>query len=263
MSQPKLFLYDHPASSYAMKVRIMLREKGVPFDKAMPDAIGSGKAMPSLAEANPRVEVPALVDGDFKIFDSKVILAYLEDKYPDPPLLPKDPQARAVARLIEEVCGTHYEAANWGMLEVKWSGRVTDDDLAGKLREAAKAQIAQIQAWLEAYLGDEEYFNGSSFGYADVVALPFVNWSAGDGNGPAEDSVLGRWLARVLKRPSCKETVEEYEAAAKHLSALKDAFKPGSGQRREYRDHRLEWMIKSGGLEIVERGIKEDTIRLS
>jgi RNA polymerase-associated protein len=88
MSQSKLFLHDHPASSYAQKVRMALREKGIPFEKAVPDGLGSGQKLPDLSDANPRVEVPALIDGDFKIFDSKVILQYLEEKYPEHPLLP-------------------------------------------------------------------------------------------------------------------------------------------------------------------------------
>lgn len=103
MSQSKLFLHDHPASSYAQKVRMALREKGIPFDMAIPDSLGSGRRISGLEEANPRMEVPALVDGDFKIFDSKIILQYLEDQYPEHPLLPKDPKSRAEARMIEEV----------------------------------------------------------------------------------------------------------------------------------------------------------------
>lgn len=113
MSEPRLFLHDHPASSYAQKVRLALREKGIPFDREVPEGLGAGQQIPSLAKINPRLEVPALVDGDFKIFDSKVILGYLEDKYPETPLLPKDAKARAQARLIEEVCDSQYEAINW------------------------------------------------------------------------------------------------------------------------------------------------------
>ena len=104
----KLFLHDHPVSSYAQKIRIALREKDIPFDFKTPAGLGSGKKIPNLAAANPRLEVPALEDGDFKIFDSKVILGYLEDKYPEKPLMPKDPKQRAIARMIEEVCDTQY-----------------------------------------------------------------------------------------------------------------------------------------------------------
>lgn len=114
MSQTKLFLHDHPASSYAQKVRLALREKNLPFDKKVPEGLGTGQAIPSLSKVSPHLEVPALVDGDFEIFDSKVILAFLEEAYPETPLLPKDPKDRARARLIETVCDAQYEAINWG-----------------------------------------------------------------------------------------------------------------------------------------------------
>ena len=108
-SHPKLFLHDHPLSSYAQKVRITLREKDIPFDRATPKGIGTGQQDPHLAEANPRLEVPALVvDNDFKMFDSKVILAYIEDTFPEKPLLPQDPRQKAEARIIYDVFYTQY-----------------------------------------------------------------------------------------------------------------------------------------------------------
>src|ERR1700753_4277175 len=124
-SQSKIFLFDHPVSSYAQKVRIALREKGIPFEFNTPQNMGTGTDNEDLLAANPRHEVPALIDGDFKIFDSSVILAYLEEKYPEKPLLPKTPEARAKARMIEEICDTQYEAINWGFGEVHWQQRAT------------------------------------------------------------------------------------------------------------------------------------------
>ena len=64
------------------------------------------------------MNVTTLVNGDFKMFDSKIILQYLKDKYSEHPLMPKDPQAWAEARIIEEVCDTAYKAINWGIGEV-------------------------------------------------------------------------------------------------------------------------------------------------
>jgi glutathione S-transferase len=113
-SDSKLFLHNHPVSSYAQKVRIALREKNTPLDHAVPANLGTGQDNADLSAANPRQEVPALVDGSTRIFDSTIILEYLEDKYPEHPLLPprSDPAARARARMIEDVCDTHYEAVN-------------------------------------------------------------------------------------------------------------------------------------------------------
>ncbi|WP_300556589.1 glutathione S-transferase family protein, partial [Maricaulis sp.] len=88
-------LYEHPLSPYAQKVKIALREKGVPFEVAMPEGIGAGSTGGAFAEAAPRREVPALIDGDVSLFDSTIILEYIEDKWPEPSLFPADPAARA------------------------------------------------------------------------------------------------------------------------------------------------------------------------
>ena len=83
-----LTLYEHPLSAYAMKAKIALLEKGLEFQAIVPEGM-DGTAGGAFVEANPRAEVPALIDGDVKVFDSTIILEYLEDKWPSPPLLPK------------------------------------------------------------------------------------------------------------------------------------------------------------------------------
>ena len=114
----ELLLFDHPISSYTQKVRIALREKSIPFRLQNPHAANSAPD-DNFVQENIRLEVPFLVDGDLKIFDSTIILEYIEDKWPDQVRLrPQDPSARARARMIEEVCDTHYEAINWGLGEI-------------------------------------------------------------------------------------------------------------------------------------------------
>ena len=78
-----LLLYEHPLSPYAQKVKISLREKGVPFDVRLPEGIGTGATGGGFASANPRGEVPALIHGAAAIFDSTIILEYIEDVWPD------------------------------------------------------------------------------------------------------------------------------------------------------------------------------------
>lgn len=99
-------------SSYAQKVKIALREKNVEFTREVPSDITLSGSGP-LHDSNPRVEVPVLLHNGNTIFDSTVILEYIEDVWPSPPLLPRDPGARAKARMIEDVCDTQYEAINW------------------------------------------------------------------------------------------------------------------------------------------------------
>ena len=95
-----MLLYEHPLSSYVQKVKIALREKGLAFSAELPPDFGATNSQGRppdgpFAAANPRAEVPVLIDGEVTLFESTVILEYLEDKWPEPALLPRDPAARA------------------------------------------------------------------------------------------------------------------------------------------------------------------------
>ncbi len=154
-----MLLYEHPLSSYAQKVKIALREKGLAFDLETPQALGSGNSTGPFAAASPRLEVPTLVDGEARIFDSTIILEYLEDKHPSPALLPRDPLARAEARMIEEVCDTLYEAINWGLGEIRWFKRA-EGRLADDMKAKAASQTRELLEWLTGKLGTAR--NGSA-----------------------------------------------------------------------------------------------------
>jgi glutathione S-transferase len=110
-------LFEHPLAPYAQRCKIALYEKGLDFELKTPDLF-AGTTPGDFVAANPRAEVPALVDGDVSIFDSTVILEYVEERWPAPPLLPRTPAERARARMVEDVCDTHYDAVNWGMMEL-------------------------------------------------------------------------------------------------------------------------------------------------
>jgi glutathione S-transferase len=230
-------VFEHPLSPYAQKVKIALDEKGVDYNARMPAAIGTGQIDAEFLKANPRGEVPALIDGDVAIFDSTIILEYIEDKWPTPALLPKDPAARARARTIEEVMDTAFEPINWGMGEIRWFKRV----------EGAKAQALEARAAAQAR------------GLYDWLARACA---AGLGIGPHAHSPLGQWLARANERASVQKAAQASAASIAGMGMVADAVKDRLF-KREYRDHRLEWMIRSGGLDVVIEGLKTETIRFS
>ena len=256
-----LKLYEHPLSSYVQKVKIALREKNVPFEAVRAQGVGPGGATGEFVAASPRAEVPALIDGQTMIFDSTVILEYIEEKWPDPALLPRAPGSRARLRMIEEVCDTHYEAINWGLGEINRFGRA-ERALKDKLVAKAKEQIAGMQNWLAGQLGQADWFSGGGFGWGDLSVVPYVNGSARYGFGPAAASPLGRWHARVNARESVRLTHEEANASLGTLANVAEALEKGLF-KREYRDHRLEWMIKSGGIDVVLQGMQKQNIRFS
>lgn len=254
-------LYEHPLSPYAQKVKIALREKNIAFDLKTPDAIGSGQSGGEFMAANPRGEVPVLIDGDLAVFDSTIILEYIEDKWTDTPLRPAAPADRARMRLIEEVCDTHYEAINWGLGEITWFRR-GEGAVADALRDKAADQTEMMQAWLTRQLGGRDWFNGAGFGWGDLSVVPYVAGSMGFGNGPSEGSALGKWFARARARDSVATTLRESSASTAAMETVADVVKAGLF-KREYRDHRLEWMIRSGGIDVVVDGLAKKNIRFS
>lgn len=256
-----LILYESPVSSYVQKVKIALREKGLDFIKKVPEDLMSDVKSGTLRSANPRIEVPVLIDGGLQIFDSTIILEYLEDKWPETALLPKDPAARARARMIEEICDTEYEATNWGLAEVQWFKRA-EGALAQELEKQGKHHIETIQAWLTEKLGSDPWFNGETFGWADICVAPIVNRSGAFGHWPASGSPLAAWLARLKERPAVAETFTEYENGLPGIHKLAPLVLAGE-KRRQYRSQRLEWMIKAGGIDVVAEGIRKNNIRFT
>src|SRR5215472_10360585 len=97
-------LYTHALSPFSAKVRIVLREKGLQFDdEQLPITRKAILSKPErLLAANPRGQVPTLFDEDLVLYDSTVILEYLEERAPTPALLPMGAKARARARLLED-----------------------------------------------------------------------------------------------------------------------------------------------------------------
>ena len=258
-----LTLYDHPLSPYAQKVKIALREKGQAFEAVLPDGMGAGGAQGAFLKANPRAEVPALTDGDVAIFDSTIILEYIEDRWPSPALLPAAPAERARVRMLEEVMDTHFEAINWGLSEIRWFRRA-EGALAETLTAKAAEQTGRFFAWLEGQLADRTWFNGEAFGWGDLAVVPYLNGAVGHGNPPAKGSKLSDWLTRANARPSVADTMAEAvtSSRASAMTNVAELVKRGLF-KREYRDHRLEWMIKSGGTEVVLQGLERDNIRFS
>lgn len=260
MIQP--LLYEHPLSPYAQKNKIALREKGVAFDVVTPDGMGSGGGGGAWLKANPRAEVPTLVDGEVAVFDSTIIQDYIEERWPSPPLLPVGAAARARVRMIEEVMDTQYEATTWGMMEVLVFRRVTGAD-GEALLARAQAQVAGLNRWLEGQLGGADWFNGANFGWGDAAVVPFVLGAVGFGAPPAPESRLAAWLARCLERPSVAQTAAEAAAVAEIVAQMVPAMIESGQFQREYRDHRLEWMLRSGGMQVVADGLAAGTIRFS
>jgi glutathione S-transferase/RNA polymerase-associated protein len=244
-----------------MKVKMALLEKNLEFSAMIPEGLANGTTGGDFVDASPRAEVPALIDGDVQLFDSTVILEYLEDKWPTPALLPQAPAERARVRMIEDIMDSLYEPNNWGMMEVTGFKRASGA-LADKLVAFSTANIKQIQGWLNTQLDNRTWFNGDHFGWGDVAVAPYVNRSAAVGLGPEKGTRLSDWFERANERDSVAKVIDQMKQVMTNLPDFAALLADGK-IKRQYRDHRLEWMIRGGGISIVQEGIDKDTIRFS
>jgi glutathione S-transferase/RNA polymerase-associated protein len=163
--------------------------------------------------------------------------------------------------MLEEICDTYYEAINWAMYEIRVFKRATGA-LAATLLARAGEQVASINARLERDLAGREFFNGTAFGWGDLSVFPAVNAAALSGVPPAAGSALERWLERTRTRTSAQKIMASAAESMIGFDMLPQLVESGHFVR-EYRDHRLEWMMRSGGAQIVLDGMTKRNIRFS
>jgi glutathione S-transferase len=194
---------------FTAKVRIALKEKSVacerievPFNRAS----GYSPKHPDVLAINPKAQVPVLVDGDLEIYDSTIILEYLEDLHPEPPLYPRDVKERARCRLLEaaadEILFPHVLEL---IREVFYKPDAATRDKA-KI-EAATNAIREQYRDLDKRLAGREYFS-AGFTVADIAYFLVLMFAANLGVGvdPALKN-LSAWLDRVARRPSVASEV--------------------------------------------------------
>jgi len=179
-----LTLYDAARCPYCARARIMLAEKGVEFETTEIDLTDRPAW---IYEKNSTGRVPVLEEDAWLLPESSVILEYLEERYPEPPLLPADPADRALARLLifrhDELTKPYYALRR-------------DEDGAA---EALDRELAR----LDERLARQRWLTGREFGLADIAYAPWI-LRARDMLGVDIDrfGALAAWLERVLERPS-------------------------------------------------------------
>jgi len=216
-------LYSGPLSLFSRKAEIALNEKGVPFERIMvpfSQAQGYSPKHPAVLAANPKGQVPVLVDGDLTLFDSTLIFEYLEDAYPAPPLYPADAKTRARCRLTELMADEVLVP-----IAVRLGYR-TEPPASDPERQAAReaegrradAALADRFAKLADLLEGRDYFCGA-FTVADIAMFMAVLWTQRL-RGPklAAHPTLARWYERVGSRPAPAKAAAEIAAADRELS---------------------------------------------
>jgi len=192
-------LYTFPPSTNSRKVRIALLEKGLEFERINVDLSKREQKQPEYLKIHPYGQVPALDDEGFVVYDSTVINEYLEDEYPYPPLMPKDSEGRARARMMEDFRDTHF---NPPCVKIIYEMRKPEGERVADVIATAKADINKCFDRIERALQGKEYLAGS-FSLADIAFM--ANFDLLDRFQIAVDPKYTNttaWITRLKARPS-------------------------------------------------------------
>ncbi len=215
-----MILYGSTISPFVRKVAAYCSEKGIAIDLT---PVGINDPDPAFRAASPFRKMPALVDGDYALADSSAIIHYLEAKYPDPPLIPADPQQRGRVVWFDEWSDTLLCACGAKM----FFNRVVAPRFLGREGDLAAADAAErddlpaLLDYLEGVIPDSGYLVGDRLTLADLsVASPFANFrhmnlAIDEARYPR---VLG-FARSILSRPSFAPLIERETAMLERAPA--------------------------------------------
>jgi glutathione S-transferase len=194
-------LYDYPDCPFCQKVRVVLAEKDLEFERIHVDLRKGEQKAPEFLKLNPYGKVPVLIDEDVVVYDSTIIDEYLDEEYPNPPLMPEDSAGRARVRLLEDFCDNSFiPPAGVVLAELhKPEGERETDKL-----KKYQADIQRVLARLEGQLDGKQYLVGD-FSLADVAFAPRLMILAQLGiEVDARLQNVSAWVARLRERPSVR-----------------------------------------------------------
>lgn len=201
----RLFYYPGNAN---LAPHMALAELAVPYELVLVDRTVNAHKSPQYLRLNPRGLIPTLIDGDRPVFETAAILLHLADRHPEaglaPPLgtperatfyqwlihLTNTVQAEYIAYYYPERC-------------------ITDPALAPLVKAASEAKLNAMFDLLESTLGDGPYLLGGRLSMVDFMLFMMARWGRNMQRPPRTLPNLGRFLVRMLERPSVQRAFAE------------------------------------------------------
>lgn len=194
-------LYHTPISANSRRVWVALLEKNLDFE-LIEIHLDGDHLQSEFVAMNPFHRIPVLVDDGFTVFESLAILDYLETKYPEPAMLPKDPQDLAVVKMVELVTVNELAPALYPLSSEKMGWGTPEPQVI----EKAKEKVNTVLTFFEGLLDDRPFFASNSVTFAECVAgtvVPLLSWVGVSLDGYPK---IQAWCDRLLARPSWQQT---------------------------------------------------------
>jgi stringent starvation protein A len=187
---------DEPASH---RTRIVLAEKDVEIEIV---SVTPGRFPEDLLDLNPDHTLPTLVDRDLVLYDSRIIIEYLDERFPHPPLMPVDPVSRAQFRLA-----LHRIERDWNGLAARLDKEPQGSD-APRLRGELRDLILQTADFVR----HKPYFMSDEISLVDVTIAPLL-WRLPryEIELPKDSIPLQKYASRLFSRPAFRLSLSEQE----------------------------------------------------
>ena len=191
-------LFSTPTCAMSHSARIVLHEKGITADIEYYELANPPE---DFLELNPTGTSPTLIERELVLYDSRIIMEYLDERFPHPPLHQMDPVSRATARMLIK------------RIDQDWY-RLLDEIISSGEKKSAKAKKALRDSILAAtpVFADRPYFMSDEFSLIDCVLAPLL-WrlpSLGI-DVTSSNEVIGHYAQRLFKRPAFKRSLSDAE----------------------------------------------------
>lgn len=192
-------LFSGPTDIFSHQVRIVLAEKGVSVEI---ENVEAGNLPQDLIDLNPYQTVPTLVDRELTLYDSRVVMEYLDERFPHPPLMPVYPVARGSSRLM-----MHRIEKDWYSLMYKIENKDPQAD-------AARKQLKEEFILISPIFNEMPFFMSEEFSLVDCYLAPLLwrlpFWNIDILKGKETEGIRS-YMERVFERDSFLASLTEAE----------------------------------------------------
>lgn len=196
-----IILYHDVPSSNSDRVKIALAEKNLSWEGIRVRLANREQKSPEFLKLNPYGKIPVLVEDGKVLFESCIINEYLEEKYPNPPLMPKDPYLRGRGRVLVDYALNYAHEPYWAL---RGEMRKPETERNSTEIETYRNRLRALLGYLEDALGNQDYFLGG-LSLADIAIVPRFLRAETYGALPSPSLPrLSAWLERLKQRPSVK-----------------------------------------------------------
>jgi stringent starvation protein A len=191
-------LYSDPTCIHSHRVRFVLAEKNVTVEIIDSDPLNPPE---DVVDLNPYGSLPTILDRDLTLYDSRIIMEYLDERFPHPPLLPVDPVNRAASRLYLH------------RVDHDWYSKVEIIIKGGKAATAARKELRESLITTVPVFEAMDYFMSESFSIVDASIAPLL-WRLpvlGIELPTAANKKIEAYADRIFERETFRKSLSEEE----------------------------------------------------